>query len=71
MLLEMPYRDEKQLLEKDLEDNEFDDDENGHRFFEVIYVADHLITYQIGLMELPDMLLIIANIVSISLVILC
>ena len=45
--------------------DEIDDDENGHRFYEVIYVGDHLITEQIGLMELPDMLLIIANIVSI------
>ena len=45
--------------------DEIDDDENGHRFYEVIYVGDHLIAEQIGLMELPDMLLIIANIVSI------
>ena len=39
-------------------------DENGHKFLEVVYVGDHLITEQIGLIELPDMLLIIGNIVS-------
>ena len=46
-------------------DDEIDDDKNGHRFYEIIYVGDHLIAETIGLMELPDMLLIIANIVSI------
>ena len=44
--------------------DEINDDENRHRFYEIIYVGDHLIAEQIGLMELPDMLLIIANIVS-------
>jgi hypothetical protein len=44
---------------------EIDEDENGHRFYEIIYVGDHLIAQEIGMMELPDMLLIIANIVRI------
>ncbi|CAB4008505.1 A disintegrin and metallo ase with thrombospondin motifs 16-like, partial [Paramuricea clavata] len=62
---EIHHRDEAPLLRKELKNNEeIDDDENGHRFYEIIYVGDHLIAQEIGMMELPDMLLIIANIVS-------
>jgi NADH:ubiquinone oxidoreductase subunit 6 (subunit J) len=62
--LVIPQRDEAPVLEKELIDK-IDNDENGHRFYEVIYVGDHLITEHVPLVELPDMLLIIANIVSI------
>ena len=57
---ELPQKVEK-FTESDLE---VVSDENGHKFLEVVYVGDHLITEQIGLIELPDMLLIIGNIVS-------
>ncbi|XP_028401265.1 A disintegrin and metalloproteinase with thrombospondin motifs 6-like isoform X2 [Dendronephthya gigantea] len=58
-------RDETLLGEREFRNkDEIDDDENGHRFYEIIYVGDHLITEHIPLKELPDMLLIIANIVS-------
>jgi hypothetical protein len=62
--LVIPQRDEAPVLEKELIDK-IDNDENGHRFYEVIYVGDHLITEHVPLVELPDMLFIIANIVSI------
>lgn len=42
---------------------EIPDTQSEHKFLEVIYVGDHLITQQIGLIELPEMLLIIGNVV--------
>lgn len=60
--LEYPQRDEKRMTESDA--TTVESDEQGHKFLEVIYVGDYLITEHIGLIELPDMLLIIGNIVS-------
>lgn len=65
--VEIPQRHEAPFTERRMKnDDETDDEENEHRFYEIIYVGDHLIAEHIGLMELPDMLLIIANIVSIN-----
>jgi hypothetical protein len=47
----------------DYAESEITDYHSQHKFLEVIYVGDHLITQQIGLIELPEMLLIIGNVV--------
>ena len=61
---EIPQRHEEPVMNRGMKnEEEINEDENGHRFYEIIYVGDHLIADRIGLMELPDMLLIIANIV--------
>ncbi|CAB4005470.1 A disintegrin and metallo ase with thrombospondin motifs 18-like, partial [Paramuricea clavata] len=48
----------------DYAESEITDYHSQHKFLEVIYVGDHLITQQIGLIELPEMLLIIGNVVA-------
>lgn len=48
------------------DDSESPDYQSKHKFLEVVYVGDHLITRQIELTELPEMLLIIGNVASIA-----